>query len=84
MCNIPIKENIAKILLAGIVFDTRRFLYTNNQLFDTISFLLGKFPTAYDAILPYFTNSRSKAERIACKAISVKSAKGTSASVKVE
>ncbi|MHA1512595.1 MAG: DHH family phosphoesterase [Candidatus Hodarchaeales archaeon] len=65
-CNITLNEEVVKAMLAGIVFDTRRFLYTNDRLFETFSSLLHDFPTAYAEILPLFTNSRSKAERIAC------------------
>jgi len=64
--NISLTEKIVKVMLAGIVFDTRRFLYTNDRLFDIISFLFQDFPSAYSEILPLFTNQRSKGERIAC------------------
>ena len=64
--NIPLNEIVVKAMLAGIVFDTRRFLYTNDKLFEIIRFLLHDFPSAYTEILPFFTNLRSKAERIAC------------------
>jgi len=53
-------------MIAGIVFDTRRFLYTNDRLFEIMAFLLHEFPASYADILPLFTNPRSKAERIAC------------------
>jgi phosphoesterase RecJ-like protein len=66
LCDIPLNEGIVKAMLAGIVFDTRRFLYTNDQLFEIVTFLLRDFPEAYTEILPLFTNSRSKAEKIAC------------------
>ena len=63
---ITLNEEIVKALLAGIVFDTRRFLYANDRLFKVISSLLSDFPSAYSEILPLFTNFRSMAERIAC------------------
>ena len=68
--NIPLNEIVVKSILAGIIFDTRRFLYTNEQLFRTVEYLLRDFPSVYDEILPLFINIRSKAERIA----SIKSA----------
>ncbi len=64
--NIPLNDLVVKAMLAGIVFDTRRFLYTNEKLFEIIGFLLHDFPSAYSEILPLFANIRSKAERIAC------------------
>jgi nanoRNase/pAp phosphatase (c-di-AMP/oligoRNAs hydrolase) len=56
---------IAKSLIAGIIFDTRRFLYADNALFDNLQYLMKDFPTIYKEVLPLFTGSRSTPERIA-------------------
>ncbi len=63
---IPLERIIVKSLLAGIIFDTRRFRYTNSDLFDNVSYLLQAFPDSYDEILSIFTSSRPLSERIAC------------------
>lgn len=66
LCNIALNKESVQAMLAGIIFDTRRFLYTNDRLFQTINFLLHDFPSTYTEILPLFTSNRSKAEKIAC------------------
>ena len=64
--NIPLNAISVKSILAGIIFDTRRFLYMNSKLFETISYLLQTYPEAYNEILPLFTSTRPSTERIAC------------------
>ncbi len=64
--NIPLNAISIKALLAGIIFDTRRFLYANSSLFDNVTYLMRAFPEAYNEILPLFTSTKSIAERIAC------------------
>ncbi|PWI49455.1 hypothetical protein CEE45_01300 [Candidatus Heimdallarchaeota archaeon B3_Heim] len=64
--NIPLNAISVKSLLAGIIFDTRRFLYVKNELFNKIVYLLQDYPTAYRELLPLFTSTRSFDERIAC------------------
>lgn len=63
--NIPLNSLVVKSLLAGIIFDTRRFLYADNELFICLQYLLKDYPNTYTEILPLFTASRSVAERIA-------------------
>lgn len=64
--NIPLEKLSAQSITAGIIFDTRRFLFSNIDLFKTLIHLLQNFPEVYDEILTLFTTSKSRAERIAC------------------
>jgi nanoRNase/pAp phosphatase (c-di-AMP/oligoRNAs hydrolase) len=63
---IPLNVESVKALLAGMIFDTRRFLYVNSELFDNISYLIRDHPKTYKEILPLFTSKRPLVERIAC------------------
>ncbi|MHA1976422.1 MAG: DHH family phosphoesterase [Candidatus Hodarchaeales archaeon] len=66
IANIPLNAISVKAIIAGIIFDTRRFLHANSQLFDNMSYLLQTYPDAYNEILPLFSSTRPSAERIAC------------------
>jgi len=64
--NISPTLQIVKGLLAGIIFDTRRFLYGDHNLFECVEFLLANEPQIYTDTVTLFTHSRSHSERIAC------------------
>ena len=61
----PLNSLVVKSLLAGFIFDTRRFLYADNEVFSCLHYLLKDYPGSYLEILPLFTESRTIAERIA-------------------
>jgi nanoRNase/pAp phosphatase (c-di-AMP/oligoRNAs hydrolase) len=61
----PLNSLVVKSLLAGFIFDTRRFLYADNEVFSCLHYLLKDYPSSYPEILPLFTESRTVAERIA-------------------
>ncbi|UCE14013.1 MAG: DHH family phosphoesterase [Candidatus Heimdallarchaeota archaeon] len=63
---IPLKLPVVKALLAGIIFDTRRFLYADRELFECIDFLLSEYPNAYPEVINYFSSKRSSSEKMAC------------------
>jgi nanoRNase/pAp phosphatase (c-di-AMP/oligoRNAs hydrolase) len=64
--NVPLIKISVQSIIAGIVFDTRRFLFANTHLFKLVNYLLYEFPEVYDEILALFTSTKSRAERIAC------------------
>lgn len=61
----PTKQ-IVQGLLAGIIFDTRRFLYGDKDLFECVDYLLANDPQIYMDTVTLFTHSRSHSEKIAC------------------
>ena len=63
---IPLTQEVIKGLLAGIIFDTRRFLYADTDLFDCVNFLLQNNSSIYLETLKLFTSSRTKSEKLAC------------------
>ena len=63
---VSLTPQIIKSLLAGIVFDTRRFLYADRELFDCVNFLLRNNSDAYSETLNLFSSSRSYSEKLAC------------------
>ena len=58
--------SIARSLISGIIFDTRRFLYSDQKLFECISYLLSSNPEAYLEAQTLFSSSKSISERTAC------------------
>jgi len=63
---LPFDEKIAKSLLAGIIFDSRRFFFSDEELFDSVRFLLKNCPDCYQEVLSLTSNSREYSEKIAC------------------
>lgn len=63
---IALTPQIIKSLLAGIIFDTRRFLYADRELFECVNFLLRDNLTAYFETMSLFTSSRVYSEKSAC------------------
>lgn len=63
---VSLTPQIIKSLLAGIVFDTRRFLYADRELFDCVNFLLRDNSDVYSETLSLFSSSRSYSEKLAC------------------
>lgn len=63
---IPLNLQVVKALLAGIIFDTRRFLYADRELFECIDYLLSEYPNAYSEVINYFSSKRSSSEKMAC------------------
>ncbi len=57
---------IIRCLLAGILFDTKRFLYADLELFECIIYLLSTDSKIYDEVNMLFSSSRSYSERTAC------------------
>ncbi|MFX1505831.1 MAG: bifunctional oligoribonuclease/PAP phosphatase NrnA [Promethearchaeota archaeon] len=64
--DILLTQEVIKGLLAGIIFDTRRFLHADRDLFDCVNFLLRDNSDIYLETLKLFTSSRTKSERMAC------------------
>jgi nanoRNase/pAp phosphatase (c-di-AMP/oligoRNAs hydrolase) len=63
---ISLTSEIIRCLLAGILFDTRRFLYADLELFECITYLLSSNPKIYNEVITLFSSSRSYSERTAC------------------
>lgn len=63
---ISLIPEIIRCLLAGLLFDTRRFLYADLELFECITYLLSGNPRIYDEVITLFSSSRSYSERTAC------------------
>ncbi len=64
--NIPFDSQITKGLLAGILFDSRRFLYADRELFDCVNFLLRDNPNIYSEVMKLFSSFRTDSEKMAC------------------
>jgi nanoRNase/pAp phosphatase (c-di-AMP/oligoRNAs hydrolase) len=62
--NIPIPKEIATILIAGIVFDSRRFIYLSPSTFTRVQFLIDKGGD-YSNVLSLLHTPLSESERIA-------------------
>lgn len=62
----PLTQEVIKGLLAGIIFDTRRFLHADRDLFDCVNFLLRNNSEIYLETMKLFTSSRTKSEKLAC------------------
>lgn len=63
---IPLTKQVIKGLLAGIIYDTRRFLNADSELFDCVNFLLQNSPNIYLDTMKLFTSSRTQSEKLAC------------------
>ena len=63
---IPLTKQVIKGLLAGIIYDTRRFLNADSDLFDCVNFLLQNSPNIYLDTMKLFTSSRTPSEKLAC------------------
>lgn len=63
--SVPLTLEITRSLIAGIIFDTRRFLYSDLKLFECISYLLSSNPEAYLEAQTLISSSKSISERIA-------------------
>ncbi|MHA2243787.1 MAG: DHH family phosphoesterase [Candidatus Hodarchaeales archaeon] len=63
---ISLTPKVIKGLLAGIVFDTRRFLYADRELFDCVNYLLCDNSDVYFETMKLFSSSRSYSEKLAC------------------
>lgn len=63
---ISLTPTIIMGLLAGIVFDTRRFLYADRELFDCVNYLLCDNSDVYFETMSLFSSSRSYSEKLAC------------------
>ncbi|MHA2202821.1 MAG: DHH family phosphoesterase [Candidatus Hodarchaeales archaeon] len=63
---ICLTQQVIKGLLAGIIFDTRRFLYADRELFECVNFLLCNNSNLYLETMKLFFSSRSHPERLAC------------------
>jgi nanoRNase/pAp phosphatase (c-di-AMP/oligoRNAs hydrolase) len=55
-----------KGLLAGIIFDSRRFMYADRELFDCVNFLLKDNSEVYLETMKIFASARSYSEKLAC------------------
>jgi nanoRNase/pAp phosphatase (c-di-AMP/oligoRNAs hydrolase) len=64
--NTALTPQVAKGLLAGIIFDTKRFLLADQSLFESVNFLLTKNHNIYSEVLTLFTLIRSQSEKVAC------------------
>jgi nanoRNase/pAp phosphatase (c-di-AMP/oligoRNAs hydrolase) len=64
--DISLTQQVIKGLLAGIIFDTRRFLNADRELFECVNFLLRNHSNLYLETLKLFTSSRTKSEKLAC------------------
>jgi nanoRNase/pAp phosphatase (c-di-AMP/oligoRNAs hydrolase) len=64
--DIPLTQQVIKGLLTGIIFDTRRFLYADRELFDCVNFLLRNNSIIYLETIKLFSSSRSHPEKLAC------------------
>ena len=61
---ISLEPEIASILLVGILFDTRRFIYRTSSTFDTVQFLINK-GGEYDKAVSCLQIEPSESEKIA-------------------
>ena len=63
---ISLTQQVIKGLLAGIIYDTRRFLNADRDLFECINFLLRNNSNIYHETMKLFTSSRTQSEKLAC------------------
>jgi nanoRNase/pAp phosphatase (c-di-AMP/oligoRNAs hydrolase) len=63
---ISLTSKVIMGILAGIIFDTRRFLYADKELFNCIDYLLNDNPEIYPEIIQLFSSFRSYSEKRAC------------------
>ena len=63
---VPLTPNIIRCLIAGILFDTKRFLYADLELFECVIYLISHNPEIYSEVQALFSSSRSYSERTAC------------------
>ena len=61
---IQIKPEVATLLLSGIIFDTRRFIYLSNSTFEIVQYLIGEGGD-YNFALQSLQRKPSDSERIA-------------------
>lgn len=64
--NFSLDSEIAKSLLAGIIFDSRRFVFSDEDLFDCVRYLLENCPDCYREVISLTTKNREYSEKIAC------------------
>ncbi|MFX0152008.1 MAG: bifunctional oligoribonuclease/PAP phosphatase NrnA [Candidatus Hodarchaeota archaeon] len=64
--NASLTPQVAKGLLAGIIFDTKRFLLADQNLFESVNFLLTNNHNIYSEVLTLFATIRSQSEKVAC------------------
>lgn len=64
--DISLTQQVIKGLLAGIIFDTRRFLLADSELFECVNFLLRNNSILYLETMKLFSSSRSHPEKLAC------------------
>ena len=63
---ISLTPQTIKGLLAGIIFDSRRFMYADRELFESVNFLLQDNSDIYLETMKIFSSSRSFSEKLAC------------------
>ncbi len=63
---ISLTPQTIKGLLAGIIFDSRRFMYADRELFKCVNFLLQDKSDVYLETMKLFSSSRSYSEKLAC------------------
>ncbi|UCG00483.1 MAG: DHH family phosphoesterase [Candidatus Heimdallarchaeota archaeon] len=64
--DISLTQQVIKGLLAGIIFDTRRFLHADEELFKCVNFLLSNNSNVYIETMNLFSSSRTQSEKLAC------------------
>lgn len=64
--NVSLTPQVTKGLLAGIIFDTRRFLLADRELFESVNFLLKNNYNIYSEVMTLFSSIRTQSEKIAC------------------
>ncbi|MFW9853833.1 MAG: bifunctional oligoribonuclease/PAP phosphatase NrnA [Candidatus Thorarchaeota archaeon] len=63
---ISLTKQVRQALLAGLIFDTRRFLYGDDALFQCVSYLLNGHPEIYSEVGMLLSDPRMPPEKIAC------------------
>lgn len=63
---IPLNRQTRQALLAGLIFDTRRFLYGDEALFQCVSFVLDGQSEIYSEVGMLLLNARMHSEKVAC------------------
>jgi nanoRNase/pAp phosphatase (c-di-AMP/oligoRNAs hydrolase) len=63
---VPLNRQVRQALLAGLIFDTRRFLYGDEALFQCVSFILDGHPDIYSEVGMMLLDQRMPSEKIAC------------------
>ncbi|MFW9779645.1 MAG: bifunctional oligoribonuclease/PAP phosphatase NrnA [Candidatus Heimdallarchaeota archaeon] len=63
---ISLTKEVRQALLAGLIFDTRRFLYGDDALFQCVSYVLDGHPEIYPEVGMLLLDQRMPPEKIAC------------------